>query len=253
MQAIAQFYDEKTIPGEFIAMTEIQRQVGRYTTALDGHANDGLAMSLVPHFVHDFDAIKTRFLKTWSYAAEVNLQAAKLYMFAICLITTDYNNLKSLKGTDTAIFLHKVLQWGHAAALHLINLTEELSASKTENPPCASYESGGCPFLAEPKHHFRLAFFACCFLLKYLDTGTASAIDTDSARNAISRLHQIFMRFPSQPQFARAAEVVEVLGRAIVPDRGRLVTHVRSRLGASEFLEVFGSTRKKHQLTNLIL
>jgi hypothetical protein len=214
-------------------MTEIQRQVGRYTAALDGHASDGLAISLVPHFVHDFDAIKPRFPKTWSYAAEINLQAAKLYMFAICLISTDYNSLKSLKGTDAAVFQHNVLQWGHAAALILINLTEKLSVSKSNNPSCASYESGGCPLIAQPKHHFRLAFFACCFLFKYLDTGTASAVDRDSARNAISKFHQTFMRFSSQQQFVRAAAIIEVLGRAIVPGSGKLVTHVRSRLGAS--------------------
>jgi hypothetical protein len=198
-------------------------------------------MSFVPHFVHDLDAVKSRFSKTWSFPVEINLQGAKLYMFAMCLITTDYNMLKAMKGTDTAVFLHKVLQWGHAAALRLISLTEELSVSKTDNPFCASYENGGCPLLAQPKHHFRLAFFACCFLLKYLDTGTASASDRDSARNAISRFHQTFMRFPSQPQLARAASIVEVLGRAIVPDRGRLVTHVRSRLGASKSFDMIGS------------
>jgi hypothetical protein len=233
-------------------MTEIQRQVSRYTTALDGHSSDGLAMSLVPHFVHDFDAIKSRFSKTWSFPAEINLQAAKLYMFSICLTTTDYNTLKSMKGTDAGVFLHKVLQWGHEAALRLINLMEKSSVSKTEDPPCASYEDGGCPLLAQPKQHFRLAFFACCFLLKFLDSGTASASDRDSARNAIARFHQIFMRFPSQPQLSRAASIVEVLGRAIVPDRGRLVTHVRSRLGASKSFIILNNSQQSRQFTNIV-
>ncbi|KAE9965821.1 hypothetical protein EG328_009377 [Venturia inaequalis] len=234
MRTISQFYDEKNIPLDFIAMTETQRQVGRYVAALDGHACDSLAMSLVPQFVHDFDAIKTRYSKVWSFSTEINLQSAKLYMFAMCLISTDHNSLKSMKDTDVAIFLHKVLQWGHTSALGLISLMAEASAAKTEKPSCGRYEDGGSPILATPKQHFRLAFFACCFLLKFLDTGTASAADRDSARNAVSNLfHQTFMRFPSQPQLARAASIIEVLGRAIVPDRGRLVTHVRSRLGAS--------------------
>lgn len=238
MRTISQFYDEKNIPLDFIAMTEIQRQVGQYIAALDGHACDSLAMSLVPQFLHDFDAIKTRYSKVWSFSTEINLQSAKLYMFAMCLISTDYNSLKSMKDTDVAIFLHKILQWGHASALSLISLMAEVSAAKTDNPSCGRYEDGGSPILATPKQHFRLAFFACCFLLKFLDTGTASAADRDSARNAISTLfHQTFMRFPSQPQLARAASVIEVLGRVIVPDRGRLVTHVRSRLGASMFYD----------------
>lgn len=216
-------------------MTEIQRQVNRYTTALDGHICDGLAISLVPQFLHDFDAIKSRYFKGWSFSTEINLQAAKLYMLAHCLMDTDYNSLKSMKDKDAAIFLHKILQWGHSASLILVNLIAAASDAKTENPSCGRYEDGGSPILATPKQHFRLAFFACCFLLKFLDTGTASAADRDSARNAISTLfHQTFMRFPSQPQLSRAASIIEVLGRAIVPDRGRLVTHVRSRLGASK-------------------
>lgn len=216
-------------------MTEIQRQVGRYTAALDGHACDGLAISLVPQFVHDFDALKIRYSKVWSFSTEINIQAAKLYMFAMCLISTDHNNLKSMKDTDVAIFLHKVLQWGFEAALTLITLVAEASKAEAENPSCSRYEDGGSPILATPKQHFRLAFFACCFLLKYLDTGTASAADRDSARNAVSTLfHRTFMRFPSQPQLARAASIIEVLGRALVPDQGRFVTHVQSRLGASK-------------------
>ncbi|QDS69673.1 hypothetical protein FKW77_009584 [Venturia effusa] len=234
IRTISQFYDEKNMPGEFIAMTEIQRQVGRFVIALDGHACDSLAISLIPQFIHDFDALKVRYSKVWSFATEINMQASKLYMFAMCLITTDHSSLKSMKDTEAVIFLHKVLQWGHEAAIALVNLVARASDAKNENPSCGSYEDGGSPILATPKQHFRLAFFACCFLLKYLDTGTASAADRDSARNAVSTLfHQTFMRFPCQPQLVRAAAIIEVLGRAIVPDRGRLVAHVRSRLGAS--------------------
>lgn len=177
--------------------------------------------------------------------AEINLQGAKLYLFAICLLSADRQSHKSLRSSDTWVLLHNVLQWGHSAALCIINLMAEMGASRIDDPPCAAYESGGCPLLAHPKHHFRIAFFACLFLLKYLDCNEeASEADKEAARNAVSRIYQLFIRFRSSDQHIRAAKTIEVLGRTIVPGHGKIITQVKTRLGASLFYNAMWTAAK---------
>jgi len=234
LQDLSSFYDEETMPGDFVPLTEIQRQVARYTTTLDGPESSGLTMTMTPHFLQDLDSIKMRYSMRWSPSAEINLQAAKLYLLSICLLATDEQSLQSLNDSDTGIFLHKALQWGHAAALSVVDLVVEMGASSIDNAPCSAHDSNACALLAHPKQHFVIAFFACIFLLKYIDCNrAASAADMDAARNAVSRTYELFKRFPCVAQKVRAARTIELLGRTIVPDRGRMVTHVKSRMGAS--------------------
>jgi hypothetical protein len=228
------FYDDKTAPGEFLAMTEIQRQVARYTSSLDEFTENGSPASLVYQFSREIDGIRTQYSNTWSNAAEINLQGAKLYLYASCLLSTDRQSLETMKSSDTAIFTHTILQMGHAAALRLITVMGNMGRGGMDNPPCSAPEEGGCPLLAHPKQHFRITFFACVFLLKYLDCNRlASTADIEAARNAVSTTYQLFVRFPSTPQIIGAAKNLEVLGRTIIPDQGRMVTIVKTRLGAS--------------------
>ena len=227
-------YDEASIPNEMIAMTEIQRQFARFTNILEESGTE-VSVSLVQIFAQDLDDIKRRFPTSWSASAEINLQGAKLYLFALPLVSIDQQHLKALRGSDSAAFLHTILQWGHVAALRLTHLmAEQGGLCGVGDPPCVIYEGRGCPLLAHPKHHFRVAFFACIMLLKYLDCNRdASPADKEAARNAVSTTYQLFNRFQSSYQHVRAAKMIEVLARTIVPGRGRMVTHVKTRLGAS--------------------
>lgn len=234
LQKLSMLYDETSIPNEMIAMTEIQRQFARFTSILEESGTE-ISVSLIQMFAQDMDDIKRRFSASWSISAEINLQGAKLYLFALPLVSIDQQRLKALRGSDSAAFLHSILQWAHVAAIRLTHLMAELGGLRgAANPFCGTYESGGCPLLAHPKHHFRVTFFACIMLLKYLDCNRdASPADKEAARNAVSTTYQLFNKFQSSYQHVRASNTMEVLARMIVPDHGRMVTYVKSRLGAS--------------------
>ena len=226
--------DEASIPNEMIAMTEIQRQFTRFTSILEESGTEA-SVSLIQIFAQDLDDVRRRFSASWSASAEINLQGAKLYLFALPLVSIDQQHLKALRGSDSVAFLCTILQWGQVAAIRLTHLMVELGGLRdVDDPSCGTCESGGCPLLAHPKHHFRVAFFACIMLLKYLDCNRdASPADKEAARNAVSTTYQLFNRFQSSYQHVRAAKMMEVLARTIVPDHGRMVTHVKTRLGAS--------------------
>ena len=215
-------------------MTEIQRQVARNTSILEDLSVSGPQPSLISFFIQELDTTRKRFDDVWSAATEINLQGAKLYLFAHSLLLTDIREVGTRKGSNTNHFVATMLQQGYGAALDLIKVIEDLGFASTTNPPCTSKENGGAPLLAHPKQHFRLAFFACEFLLKYLDSNpTTCSTDQDAARNAVSTVYQVFKQFLSMEEVLRAAHTIEVLGRSVVPGQKRIKTMVRTRMGAS--------------------
>ncbi|KAF2492110.1 hypothetical protein BU16DRAFT_564574 [Lophium mytilinum] len=228
-------YDDSTIPLEMIAMTEIQRQYARIATIFE-ETNNEPSLTLVQMFIHDLDDVKRRFSSAWTIPCEINLLGVKLYLLAIPLVSIDQQRLSSLQGSDAAAFLHTILQGGHSAALRLTSLMAEIGGPQSlpQEPRCAPYEQGGCPILAHPKAHFRLAYYACVVLLKYLDCNhSASPGDKEAARNAVSSTYQLFNNLRTSPQHVRAAASLEVLARTIVPNKERMATNVKSRMGAS--------------------
>jgi len=135
---------------------------------------------------------------------------------------------------ETETYVAEVLQLGHGCALALSKVIKELGLATAFDPCCAQFKDGGSPLLAHPKQHFRLAFFACVFLFKYLDTNTnASITDQNAARNAVSAIYQVFNQFSSQKEIFRAARKLEVLGRSVVSGQRRIQTMVKTRMGAS--------------------
>jgi hypothetical protein len=215
-------------------MTEIQRQVARNTTSLDELAIDGPQASLVYHFTQEMDTIRIKFTNVWSAATEINLQGAMLYLYSHCLLLADNQEHGLRKNSDTDHFVATIMQRGHGAALKLIQVIKGLGYASAIDPACTKTEDGGAPLLAHPKQHFRLAFQACLFLLKYLDCNlTASIGDQDAARNAVLAVYQIFKQFLSREEFLRAARTIEVLARSVVPGERRIKTMVKTRMGAS--------------------
>lgn len=233
LQRLAEFC-EGEIAGEIVAMTEIQRQVARNTTSLDDLALHGPQVSLVYHFTQEMDAIRRRFANVWSAATEINLQGAMLYLFAHCLLLVDDQEHGVRKNSDTDHFVTTIMQRGHGAALKLIKVIKELGVASAIDPACTKAEDGGAPLLAHPKQHFRLAFQACVFLLKYIDCNlAASAGDQDAARNGVLTVYQVFKQFLSREESLRAAYTIEVLARSVVPGERRIKTIVKTRMGAS--------------------
>jgi hypothetical protein len=234
LRSLSAFYEAET-EEELIALTEIQRQVARNTISLDDLHAYGPQVSLVYFFIQELGSIRERFATVWSRTTEISLQGAKLLVFAHCLLLAGTEELGTTQGSDTDYYITSIFQQGHSAALALIQAIQDSGMASIADPPCASRELGGAPLLAHPKQHFRLAFFACVFLLTYLDCArpTTSMVDQDTARNAVSTVHQIFNQFRSRAEIIRAAHTIEVLGRAVVPGQKRIKTVVKMRMGAS--------------------
>jgi len=214
------------MPKEFVAMTEIQRQAALQTVALEGLTQDRVSLSLVNHLLSGLDNIAARFSNTWCSSAEMNLQATKLYLLTHCLIAIEQES-SGLQSSDTAMIICALLQHGHCAALRLLEVFGDQCVNPTD---CYVLP----PVMANPKHNFRVTFFACVFLIKYLDhPHPASTADIDAARKAVSSVYQLFNQYTGRPELPRTAKTIEVLGRMIVPGKGEMLNKVKTRMGAS--------------------
>ncbi|KAF4626946.1 hypothetical protein G7Y89_g11210 [Cudoniella acicularis] len=228
------FCQEPTIPKNYASQAEIQRQIVQYMTTIGDTAGSNIHIYMARLCDQDLDKIKSEYATSWSQKSEINLQAAKLYLYALCFLPVQ-KDPPELQGTsDTSIFLIEIFQKGLNAAITLIQIMSDLAASKIEDPPCDDYENNGCPILAYPKHYFRVTTFAAVFLLKYIDSNSA-ALETDRevARRYIDATRQLFRRFPSSRQLSAAANMIEVLGRLVVPGQHQITSRVKSRMSAS--------------------
>lgn len=215
-------------------MTDIQRQFARNITSIDDLSVQGPQLLLVSHFTQEMQALRKKYAKSWSDSSELNLQGATIYLLAHCLVLAENQGRTVWRNSDTNHFIAVIMQQGHDAALRLISIFQRLGLASAVDPACAGTKDGGAPLLAHQKYHFRLAFQACLFLLKYLDHNiTASQSDQDAARNAVMAVYQIFKQHHSREEFQRAARTLEVLSRAMVLGGRRIKSTVKSGMGAS--------------------
>ena len=233
IQNIAGFYDVDVLD-DMIVATEIQRQVARMTATLDELLVSGSQTSLLQFFAKKMQSIRQRYKDRWNGAAEIEFQGATLLVYAHFLLQAESREPEMHNDLETETCVAEILQLGHGCALSLAKVVEELGSATAFDPCCANVDDGGSPLLAHPKHHFRLAFFACVFLCKYLDTNrNASITDQDAARNAVSAIYGVFDQYPSRKEISRAARRLEVLGRSVVPGQRRIQTIIKTRMGAS--------------------
>lgn len=204
----------------------------RNTTTLNEFGFRGPQTTILQSIFQELDAIKGRFTDVWSDSLSINLQAVKLYTLEHCLIlAAEQLETGSL---DAEHFVATALQMGHGPAICLIEIIRQQCAAGQLDPFCAPIAAGGSPLLSNPKHHSRAAFYACIFLIHYLDhTTTSSSPDQDAARAAVATLHRVFMQFPSRGLLARAGRTIEAIARSIVPSQRRLRAIVKSRMGGS--------------------
>jgi hypothetical protein len=199
-------------------MTEIQRQFARNTTTLSEALAPSAQVLLTQHMTQEMQALRSQRAKTWSPALELNLQGAMIYLLAHCLVLAE----DQAHTSDTNHFITTMMQQGFDASLGLIKVFRQLG------------EDASPPLLSHPKQHFRLAFQACLFLLKYLDYNVAAPkASQDEARNAVMVVYTLFKQFHTRQEFQRAACTLEVLARYVVPGERRIKTIVKSRMGAS--------------------
>ena len=233
IQNIAGFYDAGVLD-DMIVATEIQRQVARVTATLDDLLVAGPQTSLLRFFAKKMQSIRQRYMNRWDKAVEIEFQGTTLLVYAHFLLLAESREPEMRNNLDTETCVAEILQLGHGCALALARVVGELGSATTFDSCCANVEDGGSPLLAHPKHHFRLAFFACVFLCKYLDSNrNASVADQDAARSAVSAIYRVFDQYPSRKEISRAARRLEVLGRSIVPGQRRIQTMIKTRMGAS--------------------
>jgi hypothetical protein len=204
----------------------------RNATTLNEFGFRGPQATILQSMIQELDAIKQRYADVWSDSLSINLQAVKLYTLEQCLIlAAEQLEIASL---DAEHFVATALQMGHGPAICLIEILRQQCRADQLDPFCAPIAAGGSPLLSNPKHHSRVAFYACIFLIHYLDhTTTSSSTDQDSARAAVASLYRVFMQFPSRGLLTRAGRTIEVIARSIVPGQRRLRAIVKSRMGGS--------------------
>ncbi|TKA67983.1 hypothetical protein B0A49_07639 [Cryomyces minteri] len=130
LRNLASFCEDPAIPRNFAALTEIQSQVARLTAALEGVLSTGVPISIVQLFDTDLNGIKERYSGDWSVTAELDLQAAKLHLYALRLLPKGEQDASgSSHISDTKVFKKGILHKGMIAAVRLIQTMTEASAT----------------------------------------------------------------------------------------------------------------------------
>jgi hypothetical protein len=232
LEAIATFCSDNRIPRAFSAQVEIQRQVVRYTTALEDVVDTRTCYCLVQLFDRELENIRTRFHDSWSPLVEISLLTAKLFLYSLCFIYDKNVTLPSaLVSTDAMIPFRVILYSGHATAVRLIHLYAQ---AKTEIPTAASDHIRYRHVAYYPKHYPKSVVFAAIFLLKFIAIEPhAPESDLDLARNHVNIVYRIFNSFRGWGEYHRGAKMIEVLTRMTSPGSGQVKPHVNYRLGAS--------------------
>lgn len=216
-------------PSKFAAQLSVDIELAQALTSIDDAAQP--SSHVIRMCIDRLDTVKTNWSHVWSLDAELELLMAKLYMYAARLASPE----SSIQGNDDSY--SDTLQASHATAVQLATLVTNLSAEAQANAPTYGFTPDHSPLPGHPKHHSQTAFFAAIVLFKYLDNDhAATEDDRESARNAFSKIFQMFSSFSSTSDGSEshnAALTLQVIGRAIGHGSGNLEPHVTTRMGAS--------------------
>ena len=218
------------VPRTLQARAEIQRHVVRYTAALDGQLDPRTRHSLIPLFDQDLSQVQQAFLDIWTSELDIELQGAKLYLYAFCFLpSVSPPELQSSRAGLTSPLPIVLLQLGLTAAVRLVHISCRLRQS--DETTALADPSG---LLHYPKHFWRVLAFSALFLLQFLAVDTqASESDRELARNHVSAMHRLFMSFPSSPEHIRAGKSIELVGRMPHNTGDLIFPRVFTRLGSS--------------------
>ncbi|OQO04790.1 hypothetical protein B0A48_09714 [Cryoendolithus antarcticus] len=237
LQTMASFNSTAAVSSEYATIIEIHRQTGMYLSAL----GDGLATTLSPSLVRlhhrALTNVKITHAQGWTINAEIALQAAQVYLFALCVVrldrevNTSFDIPKSIR-SDTS-FLQEILAGTQSSAVQLICLLTSLSEQR--NSIGVEQVKDSHPLSGTPKIVSCIAFFAAVVLLKYLESAheTLKQEDVEAARTAISSVHRMFTCCPTSAEHASAAGTLECAGRAIGNRSACIPSFITTRMGAS--------------------
>lgn len=216
-----------------MVQVEIQRQTVHYSTALAGEVDSSTCSTLLNHFSNELDNVFATYKALWNARLEVQLLAAKLYLFSLCL------NSASRRKSQPGCFVEPsyldndrtVVQLGLPSAISLIHNVSKLNSGPFSLP---DQSQQGPAMLHYPKYYFRLVMFAVVFLMKYLRTNpTAAQEDKELAISHITIAHQFFSGFHPSPDHLRVAEVIEILVKELKDEEDDAEAPIRTRQGAS--------------------
>jgi hypothetical protein len=227
------------LPRSFIACTEIQRQIGRYTAQLDGIIDNHAQQSLTSFLDRELESIKPSYYDVWSPVLEMHLQAAKLFLYGLCFVNEQRLAPQSSSSrSQVSTYSQLIMQHGLTAASRLINILADIHTSTASLLDSITYSShtNSCSsqLLFYPKPYFTNLYFATIFLLRYLVAQPhASQHDREQAINQITTSHQIFSDLGCSRDHKRAGILIEILGRMTRSGGLPPNLHIKSRLGAS--------------------
>ena len=195
--------------------------------------------SLTSFLDTELENIKTSYYDVWSPELEMHLDAARLYLYALCFVN-EQRLAPQTCVTRSQVSTHSqlIMQQGLIAASRMISTFADIHSNTTNLPDSITYSihTGTCSshLLFYPKHHFTDLYFATVFLLKYLVSHPhASQNDREQAINHITTSHRIFSALSCSRDHKRGGLLIEVLGRMTRSGGLPPSLHIKSRLGAS--------------------
>ena len=230
LRDITQMATQLGIPHEFAAQASIQRQIVTYTTALSDDVDSSTGATLLSVFNSELDNITTTYQGPWTTKLEIQLLAAKLYLFSLSYTHAHKRRLQRRDGEAVpALNSDKILiQRGLPFAVSLVHQMSELRgnySAESEPPGTIIYF---------PKYYFRLTMFAVCFLMKFLSANPGAAQEVrELAITHIVIAHRLFSSFPNLRDLARTAEVIEIMVKGLRSEDDNHQVPIRGRLGAS--------------------
>lgn len=203
-----------------------------YQTQVETGENPGTYFTKAVMFDRNLDQIKQAYLQHWNPDLEINLDSAKLYLYAFTFMCSAPDTPpRALRvSAEQSLIQQKAL----IAASHLISSMTDLSLSSSPN---TIRPAGLLTFY--PEFHFKSLYFAAIFLFRILVSGqTVSSHDKKEMVSLLQAAHKIFQSFPEQRDHTRAAISIEVLVQILreekSPERKPLESLVvEDRLGAS--------------------
>jgi hypothetical protein len=188
--------------------------------------------SLIQIFDSALDAAKMQYADDWTAEAEINLQAAKLYLYGIYFVAKGQTN-PTVSSIWSDVSSQLLLHGGLRTAARLIYIFSTLEEDSIQLSPGSDMDRNA-RLLSYPKHYFRTLMFAVVFLFKFLAVNKqASDSDKDLALNSISTTHRLFKGFVTSLEHLRVARSIEFMGRIPGTADTASALHVDTRLGAS--------------------
>jgi hypothetical protein len=195
--------------------------------------------SLTSFLDRELDSIKTSYYDVWSPELEIQLEAAKLFLYALCFVNEQrLAPQSSITRSQVSTYTRLIMQQGLTSASRLINTFADIQTSTASLPDSIKYSThtSSCSshILFYSKPYFTNLYFATVFLLRYLVTQShASQQDREQAINQVTTSHRIFSALGCSRDHKRGGLLIEVLGRMTRSGGLPPNLHIKSRLGAS--------------------